>query len=88
VLSATAYPVQASDRPAKPRKPGGQDALFTLLDTNHDGFLNLAELRDAEAVLRKLDKNGDGNLTQEELMPARKGKGANGKKGAENKPRK
>ena len=39
------------------------------LDTNHDGILSAEEIANAPASLKKLDKNGDGQLTEEELRP-------------------
>ena len=39
------------------------------LDTNHDGELSAEEIANAPASLKKLDKNGDGKLTEDELRP-------------------
>jgi Ca2+-binding EF-hand superfamily protein len=46
--------------------PGG---LFMALDTDHDGKLSSAEISAAAEVLKKLDKNGDGAITIDELLP-------------------
>ena len=43
--------------------------LFAALDANHDGVIDQAEIANASAALLKLDKNGDGKLTRDELMP-------------------
>ncbi len=43
------------------------DALFNTLDSNHDGTISSAEVSNAAASLLKLDKNGDGQLTMDEL---------------------
>ena len=40
------------------------------LDTNHDGTLSAEEIANASASLKKLDKNGDGKLTSDELRPS------------------
>jgi Ca2+-binding EF-hand superfamily protein len=42
-------------------------ALFQLLDTNGDGRLGLRELRSAWDRLAKLDKNGDGFISADEI---------------------
>lgn len=42
--------------------------FFALLDENHDGAVDKKELKHA---LKKLDKNGDGKLTPDELRPQR-----------------
>ena len=39
------------------------------LDTNHDGILSAEEIANASASLKTLDKNGDGQLTEDELRP-------------------
>jgi hypothetical protein len=45
--------------------------IMTALDANHDGTLSAAEIANAPAALKTLDKNGDGQLTPDEYMPAR-----------------
>ena len=70
------------DRP--PRRegqggPGGQGAegrrpippLMNALDANHDGTIDETEIANASTSLKKLDKNGDGKISPEELRPAR-----------------
>ena len=53
--------------------------LMEALDTNHDGVLSAEEIANAPASLKKLDKNGDGKLTPDELRPTgrRGGRGGN-----------
>jgi len=41
------------------------------LDVNHDGIIDSNEIVNASAELKTLDKNGDGQLTPDELRPAR-----------------
>jgi hypothetical protein len=43
--------------------------LLAILDTDRDGKISSSEIDQAVAVLRKMDKNGDGDLTREELGP-------------------
>jgi hypothetical protein len=57
-----AGPDGAGKRPVPP--------LVAALDANGDGVIDAAELANAPAALRTLDKNVDGQLTQDELRPA------------------
>jgi hypothetical protein len=43
--------------------------VIAALDANHDGTIDAAEIANAPAALKKLDKNGDGKLTMDELRP-------------------
>ena len=36
---------------------------------DHDGEISASEIRGAPAALLTLDKNGDGELTEDELLP-------------------
>ncbi|MEN9576330.1 MAG: hypothetical protein RL514_4185 [Verrucomicrobiota bacterium] len=45
--------------------------LQQALDANGDGIIDAKELANAVAALKKLDKNGDGKLTEDEYRPAR-----------------
>lgn len=57
-------------RAGNPEPPGPpRGGLFAALDTDHDGKLNAEEISVAADVIRKLDKNGDGILTPDELAP-------------------
>ena len=59
---------QAADAPADAqRRPG--NPIIAALDANGDGTIDATEISNAPAALRKLDKNGDGKLTREELRP-------------------
>ena len=46
------------------------DPLLNALDTNHDGILSADEIAAASASLKTLDRNGDGQITPDE-MPVR-----------------
>src|SRR5262249_36538773 len=62
-------PDGAPDR--RPDGPPGAPAgggLFGTLDTDRDGQLSTAEIASAGAVLLKLDRNGDGKLTPDEVF--------------------
>ena len=45
------------------------DPVMTALDADHDGALSADEIKNAPAALKKLDKNGDGKLTEDEVRP-------------------
>lgn len=51
---------------------GGERRVLPVqaaLDADSDGVIAGAELNNASAALRKLDKNNDGQLTENELRP-------------------
>ncbi|MCX6925647.1 MAG: hypothetical protein NT154_20915 [Verrucomicrobia bacterium] len=55
---------------------GGQrpvNPLVEALDLNKDGTIDADEIAKASVSLKKLDKNGDGKLTQDEFRPQRPG---------------
>lgn len=54
-----------------PGGPGGRrmDAVMRALDTDQDGSLSQAELKNASAALKTLDRNSDGTLTEDEVRP-------------------
>jgi hypothetical protein len=69
--------------PGGPGGPRGPEAegrrmppppLVAALDANSDGVIDAAEIDNAPAALRTLDKNGDGRLTREELRPRLEGR--------------
>jgi hypothetical protein len=84
-LSASALIVNAQDAGGPPngdrppgQGPGGMNGhrpppspLMEALDANHDGVIDADEIANAPAALKKLDKNGDGKLTPDELRPKR-----------------
>lgn len=50
-----------------PPGPGGNTPLFDALDADRDGKISREEMYAAGDNLKKLDKNGDGAVTREEL---------------------
>ncbi len=77
LLALAALPaslVHAQDRNGPPGPPPGPPPhpvlqLITALDTDGDGILSAAEIANATASLKTLDKNGDGELTPDEYGP-------------------
>ena len=72
------------DEDAPPPPPEGQDGadakhrpppdpIMSALDVNHDGVIDASEITNAPAALKTLDKNGDGQLTMDEICPQRHG---------------
>ena len=63
----------SSQRPARreglPADTRSRPSPFMVFDTDHDGSLSVAEINAASAVLRRFDRNGDGRLSGEEMMP-------------------
>ena len=56
--------------PAAPRQSSPPPPIAAV-DVNHDGVLEANEIAKAAESLRKLDKDGDGTLTGDELRPQR-----------------
>lgn len=58
-----------------PGGPGQFDLAFNALDTDHNGEISAAEIDNAAASLKTLDKNGDGKVTEDEVTPNFGGRG-------------
>lgn len=84
-ICAVVFPLLSSQaQEGRPFQPGGRgfggergegvmarrDAITVALDANNDGVIDEKEIADAPAALKKLDRNADGKLTQDELRPA------------------
>ena len=73
LLAQNPVPSPSSPSPGRPdhvppfRRP--PNPLMEALDTNHDGVLSAEEIAAAPTSLKKLDKNSDGQLTEDELRP-------------------
>jgi len=80
------------DSPDGPRGPGigrrPPPPLMLALDENGDGTIDEQEIANASAALKKLDTNGDGKLTLDELRPPRPphGEPAPGRQGIRRPP--
>ena len=64
--------------PAGGRGPGSFDLAFTALDADANGEISAEEINNAPTTLKKLDKNGDGQITEEEVRPQMPGRGPGG----------
>ncbi|HLP76336.1 MAG TPA: hypothetical protein VK327_05395 [Candidatus Paceibacterota bacterium] len=73
--STTCLMAQDGGNDSAPRQRPPLPPVMAVLDANHDGVIDAAEIDNAPAALRKLDKNGDGKLTQDELRPPRQAGG-------------
>jgi hypothetical protein len=49
--------------------PGDPPPLIAVLDVNRDDVIDSNEIAGAAAALKTLDKNGDGQLNQTEILP-------------------
>jgi Ca2+-binding EF-hand superfamily protein len=58
------------DQPPRMRPPMRPSPIVEALDTDHDGIISAAEIAAAPDSLKKLDKNGDGQLTPDEYHGA------------------
>ena len=73
-IAMSAFVAMAQDD-AKPRHGGDgkrpTPPIMAALDANGDMVIDEKEIANASAALKKLDKNGDGKLTMDELRPQR-----------------
>ena len=66
------------------RGPGGLFAgfaIFGALDTDHDNALTAPEIDNAAAVLKQMDRNGDGRVAPDEFPAGRGGREGRGREG-------
>jgi Ca2+-binding EF-hand superfamily protein len=56
--------------------------IIAALDTDHDGVISEIEIAGAAVALKKLDRNKDGKIDREEMLPRRGGRGPGGDAGA------
>ncbi len=69
---------EASRQMKLPPRPNRFDLAMLALDTDADGVLSAAEIAAAPKTLLTLDKNGDGQITNDEVTPPA-GRGGGGK---------
>ena len=68
--------------------PGAMEVpIIQALDADKDGKISAEEMQNAASALATLDKNGDGFLDHDEMMPARRERGGRGGRGGQGGPR-
>jgi hypothetical protein len=86
VFGLSAFLALAQDQGGQPPGAGGPPGpgapgagprrgspVVAALDANSDGEIDAAEIANASAALKKLDKNNDGKLSGDEIRPQRPG---------------
>lgn len=66
-MTASAQPPPPRGGDRRPPPPAQVPPLLALFDTDHDQVLSAAEIQAAADALGKLDRNGDGKVTLEEM---------------------
>lgn len=61
----------AAQEPQGQRPPPPVPPLLALFDANRDGVLSAEEILNAVDALGKLDQDGDGQITRDEMRPPR-----------------
>jgi hypothetical protein len=69
----------AQPRGQKERRPPPVPPIFAFFDVDHDGVLSADEIQSAADALGKLDRNGDDEITREEMRPPHDGAPPHGK---------
>lgn len=62
-------PAVAMAQDAGEHRPPPPPPLLAVFDADRDGVLSAAEIQNAAEALAKLDQNGDGVLTRDEMRP-------------------
>lgn len=76
VAAAQAAPADSPGRGGRGEGPRGEmnfirmDPVLAAVDSNGDGLISAEELRNAAESVRKLNKDGDGEVSREEAMPS------------------
>jgi hypothetical protein len=90
-LTAVSALTVSAQRSEGPRGDGNRSPapspLFMIFDLDRDGIISTEEMSLAPESLAKLDANGDGRITRDELRPARPGPGPRGERGEGERPR-
>ncbi len=76
-VSVLAQPPGGGGRPGG-GPPGGHNAVLAAIDADGDHVISAREIMNAAAALKKLDKNGDGQLTSDEVHRGEERRGQRG----------
>lgn len=70
-LSLLSCSIAAAREPQERRdfRPPPMPPVFAFFDTDRDGVLSDTEIQNASDALGKLDRNGDGEITRDEMIP-------------------
>lgn len=67
LLLASSAAIAVAQPPPDGHRPPPR--VIAVIDENRDGVLSAEEIANASEALKQLDRNEDGQLTQEELRP-------------------
>lgn len=71
IIPLTCSAQSAEIRESRDAPPPPQFPILSALDADNNGEIDAKEIAGAPKALRSLDTNGDGRLTEDELMPPR-----------------
>jgi hypothetical protein len=83
IMAQDAQPQHPQGGPGGQPRPSPRPPVLVLFDVNKDGVIDAQEIANASHALVQLDKNGDGQLTVDELRAPRRPQGG----GKPRKPR-
>ena len=89
LAAALTFEAAAQDRGGRGGRGGGfggfggrggfPNPIMAALDADQDGELSASEIKNAAKALAKLDKNNDGKIARDEIMPDFRGRGGQGR---------
>jgi hypothetical protein len=83
VIVIVASPAVAQDEEKERPRPPARGGLLAALDSNSDGEIDSSEIDLAVVSLKKLDKDGDGKISREELGSGARREGSGQRPGSD-----